>query len=82
MPAESRDLTGEFAAVTDASVGIDGASVTLLVREARVRRMRPASGGDIVIINSVAGLPGRGNEPGYAARQWNLHSITVGCDRR
>jgi NAD(P)-dependent dehydrogenase (short-subunit alcohol dehydrogenase family) len=44
--------------------------------------MRPAGGGDIVIVNSVAGLRGRGNEPGYAARQWNLYSITEGSNRR
>jgi NAD(P)-dependent dehydrogenase (short-subunit alcohol dehydrogenase family) len=35
MPAESRDLTGAFVAVTGASVGIGAGTVRLLVREAR-----------------------------------------------
>lgn len=48
---------------------------------AAVRRMRPAGGGDIVIISSVAGIRGGGNEAVYAATKFAQLGLAGSLDR-
>lgn len=54
---------------------------TVWAVRAAVRHMRPAGGGDIVVISSVAGLRGGGNEAVYAATKFAQMGLVGSLDR-
>jgi NADP-dependent 3-hydroxy acid dehydrogenase YdfG len=54
---------------------------TVWAVRAAVRRMRPAGGGDIVVISSVAGIRGGGNEAVYAATKFAQLGLAGSLDR-
>jgi 3-oxoacyl-[acyl-carrier protein] reductase len=54
---------------------------TVWAARAAVRRMRPSGGGDIVIISSVAGIRGGGNEAVYAATKFAQLGLAGSLDR-
>ncbi len=54
---------------------------TLWPVRSAVRRMLPQGSGDIVIVSSVAGTTGRGNEAVYAATKHSQMGLANGLDR-
>lgn len=54
---------------------------TVWAVRAAVRRMRAAGGGDVVIISSVAGIRGGGNEAVYAATKFAQLGLAGSLDR-
>lgn len=54
---------------------------TVWAVRAAVRRMRPSGGGDVVIISSVAGVRGGGNEAVYAATKFAQLGLAGSLDR-
>ncbi len=54
---------------------------TVWAVRAAVRRMRAAGGGDIVIVSSVAGIRGGGNEAVYAATKFAQMGLAGSLDR-